>query len=292
MSKSPNISAPMDYQRKMLMALIFSAVCIFMLGAGGLYLINNKIVDNEKIVADKQAQVGTNEQIARRYQSTLDEYNTTAQQLRYLEPKMTQQAYVATLIQQLQTATTAEHLKLLSVRPQDVPDSAPARVAAPAPGQPPTKAALPTYKQLLCAISVTGTYDQIMRFVYDMPHFPKIVSVQGIALHPAAQAPGTGEPVLSADIGLQAYVFDDSLDPAGIPAPNATVAASPGPAGPSMVSYDSNPIAYAAGRAAGVARADVRASDVEDRSGGLLEASKQPHSIVGGLGSEQQVPIR
>jgi Tfp pilus assembly protein PilO len=289
MSKSPNVPSAMDGQRKLLWALAVSASCIFLAGAASLYLINNKIADEEKVVADKEAQVGSNEQIAQRYQSTLDTYNHTVDELKYLEPKMKHESYVATLIQQLQRNADAEGVKLISIRPGDETDPNPVKPAAAATDKP-VKTVSSPYTQLVCSISVTGTYVQLMHFVYDLPHFPKILSVQNMSLSPANAALAPGTPQLTATIGLIAYIFDDNMV-----APQK-ITSIPGvtPATPAVhnVSFNDNPVAFAAGRATSMARLDVKASNVSDRSGGLLDASTGSHSIQGGLGSEQQVPIR
>ncbi len=288
MSKS--LKLPSGVAKRLPAFLIGVSVVLLVGGACGFYLLHNKQIEADKVVDEKQAQVGSNEQIARKYQVTLDAYNATMEQLKFLEPAMTKQSYVPTMVQQLQRYSTADHLKVVTVRPGQMTDPvAPTKAAGASGGSTAsttTKAAPPPYRQMTMQVSVEGTYTQIMAFVYHLTRFPKIVSVQSISFSPHVAASDTAafgkSPLLGADIGLIAYVFDD-VKPA--PASNGTVTTLAG----AVISADNgNPIAQAAGRVADVTRADMKKADLHDRTGGLIEpAAAGTHSIKGGLGSEQ-----
>ena len=275
MSKSLKI--PAMGTKRLSTVLIASAGAILLAGCGGLYLLQSHQAEANQAVADREKQVGTNEMIAKRYQTTLDTYNVNMEQIKYLEPSMSQESFVPTLIQQLQEITNSDHLKLNSVRPGPVLE--PAAVSA---AEGAKKAAPPSYKTMTLGISVDGTYAQIMTFVYDLTRFKKIISVQSVSFAPKSgtgpDAPMGRAPLLASEISLTAYVFDDAGQP-GAPVPAQQSGAV---TNTSYTAYNSNPIAAAAGRAVGVARADFKIANVHDRTQGLLEPAAPDHPNQGG----------
>ncbi|MDR3710429.1 MAG: type 4a pilus biogenesis protein PilO [Capsulimonadaceae bacterium] len=275
MFKSPK-SSIVSAKRQTTILLIL-AITLLVSGSGGIYALQSKQTAADQVVDKKQGEVGTNEEISRRYQSTLDAYNSTVEELRYVEPSVTKQSYVPTLVQQLQRMATNDHLKLTSVRPGTIVDTAPAPAAASTSNASANsdngkdkKQAAAAYQTLSVSLSVEGTYKQIMTFVYHMTKFPKIVTVQSLNFSPRGSAPGglaSKTPLLGAEIVLQAYLFDDVAAPA-----------------PQIVSSDamqSLPIVAAARNVANLTRPDGRSSNVVDPSG------VSQRSIRGGFGSEQ-----
>jgi hypothetical protein len=271
---------------KRLTAILFAVSAVILIAGGaGLYVLQAKIAAADKQVEEKQAQVGSNEQITRRYQSTLDNYNTTMEQLKYLEPSVDKKNYVPTLVQQLQRVSQADHLKVVAVRPSAIADPPAPKVADNADGTKAKAPPPPPYKTMNVALSLEGTYAQIMTFAYHMTRFPKIVSVQSVAFTPKGSTDGSitsKTPLLGAEINLTAYIFDDT--------PKTML---PGTAGGTLTSDASsadngNPIAYAAGRVAASTRSNMKSAGVSERTGGLLEpAASGQHSIKGGFASEQ-----
>jgi hypothetical protein len=213
--------------------LLGIAGAVFVIGAGIAYLLLNQISVAQTRVINLQAQAGSSAQIAHRYHSTVDDYNTTTAQLAFLEPPSDQNKYVPTLLQQLQVLAQTTGLQVLSVQPGAIEAPAakaasgtssaavpgtssatPAASAAPAASTTSTKAAAaPSYQTLPVALQVSGTYRQIMKFVYALPKFPKILCLKRISLAPGGSqgaAPGkstSSEPVLAASLSLEAYVF-------------------------------------------------------------------------------------
>lgn len=283
MSKS--LKLPTIIAKRLTALLIAIAVVVLIAGGVGVYVLQTKQAAADKLVDEKQAQVGSNEQITRRYQSTLDAYNATMEQLKYLEPSVPIKSYVPTLVQQLQNVSLADHLKVTAVHPTAIADPPAPKPAAGA--ETTAKPAPPPYKTMNVQVAVQGTYSQVMSFVYHMTKFQKIVSVQSILFSPQATGPNdsaTGKaPMLTADLGMTAYIFDDA----------ALKSALPGSAGATLTStpaYDNNgnPIAAAASHVADVTRADMKSAGVHERTGGLLEpAATGKHSITGGFASEQ-----
>lgn len=288
MLKSPTQSSAIAVTRKVTQVTLLFAIVILLAGGGGLYLLNNKIGDEQKVEAAKMAEVGSNRQIASRYQTALATFTQTESQLQYLEAPVPQKEYVPTLLEQLQSLAKSTDLIVDSVRPgaivqamQDAPSAqAASSDSSSDSGAPPVKKQIPlAYSTMTVALQVDGTYAHVMRFIYDLPHFPKILSVQSISLHP-----DQGDQV-SATMNITAYVFDPAKDVTlgtpilrdlqrkGIAPPiaGANVQAA------AMKSGVMTPEA----RAIGVARNDAAVADEQAKGQGILEPEPAPTGAAG-----------
>ena len=118
MSRSLNAGAPHTRLTRVLLGV---AGLILVGGGGVIALLNNQIRGLQAVVQAKEAQVGSNEQVAQRYQTTLDSYNDTTRKLQFLETSVTTKSYVPTLLQQLQALAAANRLTVQAVRPSQAP---------------------------------------------------------------------------------------------------------------------------------------------------------------------------
>ena len=269
MLKSPK--TPTNSAKRQTMILLIFAIVLLLVGGGGISAIQSKQSAADAVVAKRQSEVGTSEEIARRYQATLDNYNQTIAQLRYVEPTIAKQAYVPTMVQQLQRLATSDHLKLVSVRPGSIVDPAPAAGSAAASNtanDKEKKAPPAPYKTMVVMISVEGTYKQIMAFVYHMTRFPKIVMIQSLTLSPRGSTPGlvnvSKTPLLGAEISLQAYLFDDV--PSSAPATAGGL---------------QNPLAAVAGKLANLAVSDNHPGGLGSHEQAVKDAAAQGRGSVG-----------
>jgi Tfp pilus assembly protein PilO len=231
-------------------ALLSVAGVVFAVGAGLGYLLFSQIAIARNSVVNLQAQAGSSSQIARRYQSTLADYNTTTSQIAFLEGPIPQNQYVPTLLQQLQVLAQTTGLQVMSVKPGPLASltqkaAAPVAAAVPASGDATAgaasasnaKAVAPPYDTLPVQLTVTGTYRQIMQFIYGLPRFPKILCLKSLNLSPkglSAGSMGTGavaEPALNAVFSIDAYVFaPPTTDTDGSATTGLASAAAPGSA--------------------------------------------------------------
>lgn len=255
MAQSPNAGPAIGAGAKKLMLMLSGGAGLVLLGGGGLLVgLNSELAGRQTLAGQKEAEVGSNEQIAKRYETTMDNYNETQGRIKFLESSVSPKSYVPTLLGQLQSLAASTHLTVTSVRPAAPPPPAPpaARPAA-ADGSAPLetkKAAPPPYDTLGVDVDVTGTYADTATFLYDLTRFPKIVSVIGAQMHPNAAAPGAAGPTVSTSLKLVAFMFheDETSAPVGPGGPQATVAAVV-PAPDLMGRADVSPISAAAGRA-------------------------------------------
>lgn len=231
MLRSPDIarSGPVAPKR-LTQAFVAVAVLVFALGGSVLFLLQTRIHTLQKSARDKEAQVGSNEQVAQRYQATLEEYNQTLSHIQFLESSVSQKSYVPTLLQQLQRLAQANHLTVTAVRPAPAAPPPPA-----APGEAAKKKVVPPYDMLDIAVDVTGTYPDTATLLYSLTRFPKIISVASAQMRPAS-VPGRSPlavPVVTTNLHLTAFVFRE--DPAagafGKPGLATEIAASPAAGG-------------------------------------------------------------
>ena len=271
MAQSPNAGPSAAAGAKKLMLMLSGGAGLVLLGGGGLLVgLNSELTGRQTLAGQKEAEVGSNEQIAKRYQTTLDNYTDTQGRIKFLESSVTPKSYVPTLLGQLQSLAASTHLLVTSVRPAAPPPPAPPPAPKPASadGSAPLdakKAAPPPYDTLGVDVDVTGTYADTATFLYDLTRFPKIISVVGAQMHPNAAAPGAGSPTVSTSLKLVAFMFhgDDSApaDPAGT-SPAGTSPAGAVAAAPDLMGHaDVTPISAAAGRAERGAVGAVRASN-------------------------------
>ncbi len=211
-------------------------------GVAVLLLMNARIGALQNSARDKEAKVGSNEQIAKRYDSTLATYTATKARAQFLESSVSAKSYVPTLLQQLQNLAGQTHLTVDAVRPGAITAPAAPKPAAPADSSSASssdtttkKAPPPPYDTLGIDVDVTGSYANTVAFLYGLTQFPKIVSVDAAQISPgsaSSSAPGASGPTLSTKLHLTAFVFHDSAAPAASGVPGAVAAAAgPAPAG-------------------------------------------------------------
>ena len=189
---------------------LFAVAGLLLAGAcGGFYMLNTQIQSIPRIEADKEAQVGSAQQVARRFDATQADYAQTKAQLRFLEDAVPANAYVPTLLPQLQKLAAAYGCQVTSIKPGAVGGSAPTPAASG------SAVAAPLYDEMPLTLALTGSYSQVMHFVYSLTRFEKVLTVKTIGLHPGTAGPATpgvklGAQPLAVDLDLVAYVFRDN----------------------------------------------------------------------------------
>ena len=262
--------------KRTVQVLLGAAVLILLVGGVILFLMNSKINDMQAVVNDKESQVGSNEQIAERYQQTLTDYNTTLAHTQFLEASVSAKSFVPTLLQQLQDLATTTHLAVNAVRPgviatpvAPVKPVADASGDAPPAGDAPKKAAPPPYDTMDIEVDVVGSYANTAAFLYGLTQFPKIVSVGSVQMQPDATNSVAGAPPsVRTTLHLTAFVFHDNpaLPPAnGVPSAPAVTAVRSLPVFPSR--SNANVVSDAAGHAASSAIGASKAAQARSEVG-------------------------
>ncbi len=272
-------------------------------GAVGLIYFLNQDIRNEKLLdATKAAQVTTAEQVANQYDSTLSNYNSTLGQMRFLEKPGAQNAFIPTLLPQIQKLAQSYGCEVSSMTPGVLASPGAAPGATPAASAGDSKAAAPalsSYQTMTLSITLNGNYSSVMRFIYNLTRFPKIVTVKSLALHPGSSS-NTSSPAQAAspsavqgNLILQAYVYPP--DPKADTDPGADQSSSPGSPSTSSVSHAAvvvpTPLASKAST-----RADVSAppsvNTKADFIGPVAPPVESSTSLKGEAAGEAPLPAR
>ncbi|MGI4791164.1 MAG: hypothetical protein ACRYFS_20235 [Janthinobacterium lividum] len=254
MAQSLSSNSPAKPPAMRLIHVLIGGAGLVVLGGGCILMgLNSKLTLLQTSAQQKDAEVSSSEQIAHRYQTTLDNYNQTQAHIKYLEASVTDKSYVPTLLAQLQGLAQQTHLTMSSVRPSAPPPAA-AVVAAPAASDsgtaPAKKVVPPPYDMLSVGVDVSGTYADTSMFLYDLTRFPKIISVGGVQMHPGPPLTPGGPAQVMTNLKLTAFIFHDAdseTAPAGTPALST---AATTPAAPGMPPAAVGAINSAVGRAA------------------------------------------
>ena len=271
MAQSPNPGTPAKPAAKRLLYTLMGGAGLVLLGGGGILLgMNSKLTALQTSAQQKDAEVSSGQQIAHRYQATLDNYTQTQDHLKYLESSVSDKSYVPTLLAQIETLAAQTHLTVSAVRPTTPPPAA-APAPAPAAGTDGAAASVkkvvpPPYDTLNVDVDVSGTYADTSMFLYDLTRFPKIISVGSVQMHPGApSAPGMPSQVVT-NLKLTAFMFHDADapdTPAGSP-PVASSAAAVPPSAAAVPPVAAGTVAGAVGRAAFGAAAVAKQTDTRN----------------------------
>lgn len=208
--------------------LIIMAVGIFF-GVALVYLaIGGKMKSLDSELASKQKEVQDSKKIALTLQQSKLDYLDARAQIRCLESSVSTQAYVPTMLKQLEYLGKSVNLKVLSVRPQPVAETQSTRTlssgAQAANGnvegasQEKQDASNPNaaaaqkketkpYDELPVEIEVAGSYMNALDFLYRLTSFPKIISVNSLQVSPTGQTEPLRSPDLDIKLSVTAFVF-------------------------------------------------------------------------------------
>lgn len=285
-----NLDAAALGPKRLVQMLLGIAAFVLIAGVAVVFLLNSHIHDMQATVSGKETQVGSNEQVAQRYEKTQADYDKVAAQTQYLEASVSAKAFVPTLLKQLQALATTTHLTVMSVRPGLITTPAPPADSTSGTAADSTKKKTPPppYDTIDIGVDVSGSYADTATFLYNLTKFPKIISVASVQMAPGSGVPVKGAqtgPTLTTNLHLTAFVFHDdgtapidstqtvvadAVAPAALPTTTAgshtpaPAAASPFPPRPASPSRDvvTDAATHAASRAIGAGKAAQTRSEV------------------------------
>lgn len=168
----------------------------------GLYVWQSgEMATREKVVVDKVNEVEHGEKVAMRLNQMQEDFSLTNGKLRYLESSVSPEAYIPTLLKQIDALAKSTDLKVIRFTHR----------TEKAPAPPTDKEKLKTfvpqpYDKEHMEMDVEGAYWNIARFIQRLTEFPKIIAVSSITATP--QSPETGKsPVLASKIRMTGFVF-------------------------------------------------------------------------------------
>ena len=196
-------------------AVIF--VCCLLACFGAIAKVRD--IDAQRAKVEKQ--VKESQSIAQTQRDAENRYIDTRAQIRCLESSVSTQAYVPTLLKQIERLGKSVDLRVIGVRPK-VDDSARLKPQpAPAEGEKTasadgaaTAAAKPEppkpYDELSIDLQLEGNYMNALDFLYRITSFPKILAVNTVQMAPAGLNGLVGSPNLTIDINVTAFVFKET----------------------------------------------------------------------------------
>ncbi len=199
--------------------IFFGCVLAYMGAAGKLKAV---AADLDK----KEQQMAKSEKIAARLQESELKYLDTRAQIRNLESSVSTQAYVPTLLKQLEHHGELVNLRVLGVRPQPAAKATSTRTLQSAKQASrgdvekasEQRAGLSTskeekkempYDELKIELELEGKFANALDFLYGLTTFPKIIAVDSIDVSPARLEPGSASPNLGLRMKVTAFVLKD-----------------------------------------------------------------------------------
>lgn len=191
-------------------AIFFGVMLIYLAAAGKMRSLASELSTKEKEVQDSK-------KIALTLQQSKLEYLDSRAQIRCLESSVSTQAYVPTMLKQLEYLGRSINLKVLGVRPQPIVEAQPAQSSSSGSqaasgstgsaesGTP--KAEAKPYDELQVEIELEGSYMNALDFLYRLTSFPKIVSVNSMQIIPSGPTEALRSPKLNIKMNVTAFVF-------------------------------------------------------------------------------------
>lgn len=193
-------------------------VCCLLACLGALAKVRE--VDGERAKVAKQ--VEDSQSVAQTQRDSENRYIDTRAQIRFLESSVATQAYVPTLLKQIEHLGKSVNLKVIGVRPKvdasaavkkkpasdgtskssSADSSATAPAAKPEPPKP--------YDELSIDLQLEGNYMNALDFLYRLTSFPKIVAVNTVQMNPTGSIGVIGSPRLTIDINVTAFVLKEN----------------------------------------------------------------------------------
>jgi Tfp pilus assembly protein PilO len=230
-------------------ALVVVAVVMLVVCLLGCVAAMQKINSLNDETAAVEKQVRDSRSVAQTQRDSENRYLDTQAQIRCLESSVSTQAYVPTLLKQVERLGRSVHLRVMGVRPK-APDpnaglakkmaaqaasqggqggqggaNAPVTVEKPEPPKP--------YDELEVDFEMEGNYMDALDFLYKLTSFPKIVAVNNVEMTPDSDH-GLGEsPRLTIRINATAFVFKEASPSAGQIGPGHHAPSGAGAAGAS-----------------------------------------------------------
>lgn len=204
--------------------LIVVAGVLFLVAVMTYVMMNGKLSDALAEMQQKQKQVEGNHQIAKRLKSAEETYLRAQNEIGFLETSVSSEAYVPTMLKQLESLGKSLNMRVVSVRPEPPAAAAPppikrtseegaestasSNVPAAAPEKP------KPYEELKINIELEGSYWNARNFIDRLTRFPKIVAVQQVQMSPAStKTTLKRSPTLLVKLSLTAFIFPVQTPP-------------------------------------------------------------------------------
>jgi Tfp pilus assembly protein PilO len=195
---------------------------VFLLGiTGGAVAFWDKVSAATLKMEAKKKQVEEAQKMALSLQESKLEYSDVKSQLQNLEQSISTEAYIPTLLKQLESLSQSVDMRVLSVRPVKMvePPAKNAKSAKNADASASTgtdtkkeKPSQPFYKEQKIDVEVGGYYLNALDLIYRITSFPKIIAVNSVQMSPSVTIEQLGSPLLKVQLSITAFILNESPD--------------------------------------------------------------------------------
>ncbi len=210
------------------LALTVVAAIVFVACVLSVVLGLGKLNSMQAELDKKETEVSEAKQVVHKLEKTKLEYNDAKSQLKFLESWVSTQAYVPTLLRQLENLGKSVNLRITEVKPVEESKRKKARKlnsskqasegnveAASKTGEEEAKPKKKLYDELEINVEVSCKYMNALDFLYRLTNFPKIIAVNKITVESAKTGKSKvmsfdKSPMLHMKMNLTAYLYKDS----------------------------------------------------------------------------------
>ncbi|QYK52832.1 MAG: type 4a pilus biogenesis protein PilO [Fimbriimonadaceae bacterium] len=178
------------------------ALATLLVGGGLIYWQYNNRSAAQSRVASLEAELPDIEQVQADLATSQQELEDHRIRLEHLEKSLPKEAYIPTLLKELEMVGKERNLTVTGIRPILQPNTVGSPVAEDDSG----------YQKLDIDITGQGTYRAVLEMIASLKSFPKILSVTTIAIQPRRDMQSKSNE-LDATIRLRAYIFKEALAP-------------------------------------------------------------------------------
>ena len=202
---------PIKPSKQSLICLGIAVVLLLVALGFTYYELAGRLHNLDAQIAKKTDKLENSQQIARRLSTVEQEFADAQLKLGALEQGVSTTAYVPTLLKQVEDLGKSVNLRVLGVRPK-APERRPVAPRTTTDGKQAAVAAKPEpYDKLEIDVEMNGKYADVMRFLYGITSFPKIIAVNTIELKPADQPDLIASPKLSVTMNTTAFILKDTV---------------------------------------------------------------------------------
>ncbi|MCX6343473.1 MAG: type 4a pilus biogenesis protein PilO [Armatimonadetes bacterium] len=217
---------------KGIMVLIAIAAVIFIGCIAGCLAVSNKMKNTTAELDAKLNKVNESKQIAQKLEKSKLAYLDAQSAIKCLETSVSTEAYVPTLLKQLEQTAKMVKLKVINVQPERVEKKPAARsvssgakassgnVEQASKTKDAAKAAAEApkpYEELNIALEFEGKYSNVLDFLYRITSFPKILAVKSVSISQKAKLlTCNSTPELVVKMTVTAFVLKKD-DPVRVP---------------------------------------------------------------------------
>ncbi len=176
----------------------------------GLYVWQtSEIAQIEKEVASKMDNVHNGERTAKQLEQVRQEASAIDGKLRYLEQNVSQGAYLPTMLQQMEKQATRFGLVANNSNQKIEIPPAPPPLTREEQKEGKKLPPPPPYNKARIDMDLTGTYQNVARFIHSLTRFEKIIAVNSVMEQSREENP-TVSPKLTIKITMTGYVFPET----------------------------------------------------------------------------------